>query len=404
MRSSKALAGGVNGVLAVLALTSVAHALNHAYGALMPLIYPIVIDELHLSYTDIGALVGLTNAAGGLVQFSYGFLTRYVRRKVLLGLGQLGSALSLLLTAAASTYGLFFLGNLAARLSQSPQHPVGSALLSDRFPPASRGMALSLHQVGGNIGTLVVPLLAAVLLPALGWRLTLTLFAVPTGAVAVALMAFLVEARQQDGTARHGGIATGQVVRSLLQSRTLVLIMLASVIAAGGRGLGALNTYVPLYLGRDLKATAPVVSLLYTLLLVGGVFGPVVLGRLSDRSGRKAVLYGIYGAGTLLLLGFVGVGNASVLLLGLFLLGVGITSSSDSTLLQVFLADTTTPAERDLVFGMYFTIAYGVGSLWPTLVGYMADNFGMTSAFAVMAATYAVAGLCLVPARETKRA
>jgi predicted MFS family arabinose efflux permease len=368
----------------------------------MPLIFPIVADEFHMSYTDIGFLVGFTTFAGGMVQVVYGFLGRHVLRKVILAVGQFVVGVSCVVTGLASGYPVMFLGNLGARLGASPQHPVGNSLLADRFPVSERGAALSLHVVGGNIGTVLVPVLGAVLLTVIGWRATMFVLGLPAFLLSIALVAFIQERKEDNANAHKQTTPTREIVRQILTSRTMLSLMMASVIGAAGRGLGAFNTYLPLYLNRSLGFSTSAINVLYACLLIGGVIGPFLLGKMSDRSGRRIVLYIIYAASTVLTLIFVGVGAAAPLVMGAVLFVHGMFSYSDSVILTTFLADVATPAQRDIAFSVFFTVAFGVGALWPALLGYIADNYGLVATFVALAATYVAAGLCLLPIRTNK--
>jgi FSR family fosmidomycin resistance protein-like MFS transporter len=394
----------ITGTTGLLILLGCAHAVTHAFGGLMPLIFPSVMSEFHLSYGDIGLLVGFTTFAGGMLQLIYGWLDRYVLRKFILAAGQFVIALSCIVTGLAPGFPVFFLGNLGARIGASPQHPLGNSLLAERFPVSERGSALSLHVVGGNMGTVLVPVVGAVLLSLVGWRTTLLLLAIVPFRLTVALAALLAEKREPHA-ARHASAApTRQSVREILGNRTIVLIMLASVIGAAGRGLNALNTYLPLYMSRNLGLPTATVNILYTCLLVGGVIGPFAMGKLSDRIGRRPVLYLAYsGAATLLFL-FLLLGNAAALLLGVALLTQGIFSHSDSVLLTAFLADVASPVQRDVAFSLFFTVAFGVGALWPTVLGRVADSYGLVATFGAMGLTYLIAALCLVPIHSSHKA
>jgi FSR family fosmidomycin resistance protein-like MFS transporter len=400
--SGRAVVARLNGAAGLLLLLSLAHAVTHAFGGLMPLVFPMVATQFKLTYTDIGLLVGFTQFAGGMLQVVYGVLGQHFLRKTLLAAGQVIIGLSCIVTGLANGFAMLFMGNLGARIGSSPQHPMGNSLLSDRFPAAQRGSALSLHVVGGNIGTVIVPVLGAVLLATVGWRATLFLLAVPAFALSLALTTFIEEHKGETRERRASALPTGQVLRQILSSRTIVLIMLASIIGAAGRGLGALNTYLPLYLNRDLGISTNVINALYTCLLLGGVAGPFLLGRLSDQLGRRLVLYLTYAGATILLLLFVGMGAAPALALGGVLLMQGIFSHSDIVILTTYLADVATPEQRDMAFSVLFTVAFGVGSLWPTVLGVIADHLGLAGAFVAMAAAYAAAGLCLLPIRDKK--
>src|SRR5439155_17951002 len=72
-----------------LFLVSAAHAVIHAMTVLMPLIYPLLQAEYHLTYTQIGLIVAIPNAVGGFLQIAFGLLSRYFLRKVMLGVGNI---------------------------------------------------------------------------------------------------------------------------------------------------------------------------------------------------------------------------------------------------------------------------------------------------------------------------
>ena len=70
-------------------LVVVSHALNHAYDALMPVLYPLLISEFNLQYSAVGLLVMAYRLTGGAFQLIMGFMGRFYKRKVLLGVGMI---------------------------------------------------------------------------------------------------------------------------------------------------------------------------------------------------------------------------------------------------------------------------------------------------------------------------
>ncbi len=80
----------------------------------------------------------------------------------------------------------------------------------------------------------------------------------------------------------------------------------------------------------------------------------------------------------------------------------GMFSYSDSVILTTYLADVAMPAQRDVAFSVFFAVAFGVGALWPALLGYIAHKYGLAATFLALAATYVAAGLCLLPMRSGK--
>ncbi len=404
-----------------LTLVSAAHAVIHAMTVLMPLIYPIIQVEYHLSYTQIGLIVAIPNAVGGLLQIIFGLLSRYLLRKVMLGLGNILVGLSTFFTGTITGFWTLMLWNMLSRIAGSAQHPVGSSYLTDRYGRKRHGYALAWHVAGGNIGTLLVPLIAGPLLGMWGWRPVLYVAALPGILIGIAILILLEERNLLDRrtiTKRPSEVADNQSegshrsdwkagLKSLfepLRNRTLAIIIIVSIVAAGGRGIGNVTTYVPLYLQNILhiESKSSAGFILFTILLIGSVLGPLIGGRLSDRAGRRRLLLIFYGASAVTTVLFILVASPGMpfWLVPLSLLLMGFAVYAESPLLQAYLADSATPQMRDPAFGLYFTLAFGVGSIWSGVLGWMIDLFGFGASFLTMAASYAVAGLLLLFIRK----
>src|SRR5713226_3721854 len=242
-----------------LTLVSAAHAVIHALSVLMPLIYPFIQLEYHLSYTQIGLIVAIPNAVGGLLQIFSGLLSRYILRKVMIGVGNILVGVSTFFTGTIIGFWSLLLWSTLSRIAGAPQRPVGSSYLTDRYGRKRHGYALAWHVAGGNIGTLAVPLIAGPLLGIWGWRPVLYLAALPGIIIGIAILILVEEKDLLDRRIKVAPASsdnrpgrdwkTGlKALFQPLRHRTLAIIMLVSIIAAGGRGLGNVTTYVPLYL------------------------------------------------------------------------------------------------------------------------------------------------------------
>ena len=382
-----------------LALLASGHAAIHAVSALLPLVYAIVIVEFGLDERDIGTFIALTTAVGGTMQLAYGVLTRYVARPVLLAGGQLVFGAGLLVGGLSQSIGHMLGAISVTRIGASPQHPVGNALLSDAFPEERRGFAISAHIAGGNVGTVLVPFVGGALLATIGWQATLAVFGIPALVIG-ALIALLV--REDRADYREEVRASGSArthLREVLGRRDLRLIIGASLVAAGGRGLDIVAPFMVLYLAGPLGFDDQTVTLLYALLLVGAVVGPILAGMLSDRFGRKRTLVAYYLLSAVGILTFVAAGANLVLLVPL-LLPFGTAVFSESPVLQAYLADRAAGPIRDVAFAVYFTFAFGIGAFWAFVIGTVIGEFGYPVAFGVMAASYVVAALLLVLVRD----
>jgi len=375
----------------LVGLISVSHALQHLYVAVLPLTYPLVVAEFHISYTALGVVLGVVGAVGGFLQGAAGFYQR-VSARLVLTLQNLLLAANTVLLGVAPTYPVFGLGQFLGGVISSPQHPVGNAVLTRRFPERG-GTVLGWHTTGGNVGTLVIPLVASLIIVRWGWRAALLAVAVP-----IAIGGVLVAIRLREGApaAGDGGRGAGSVgLRAAVLRRSTLTIIAAGTVAAGGRGLGAVNAFVPAYLRGGLGLAQVTVGLIFTVILASSVVGPIVAGQLADRWGRRLVAIVAYlvGGAALGLFGMTGASIPALLVLGVF---VGAFAYAESPLLQALFADAIEGAPRQAAFGVYFAVSYGAGSLWVILLGWMIDHLGFPAAFWTMAASFAAAAAVLL--------
>ena len=389
----------VGGSVMVVVLVSLAHAMSHAYGALLPLIVPFFQSELHLTYTQIGIMFSVTNLVWGPLQLGFGVLGRYRSRKLLLGIGHICQGLAVIGTGLVHAFADLLAWRVVGRIADAPQHPIGNALITQSFGPERRGLALAINAAGSNLGTVAVPLLGGWLIAVFGWRSTLFMFGL-LGVVVGALVVGLFEdsrGRQRDSQ----GLANiwGEVW-ALLRHRDALLLMISHVIGAGGRGLGVATLYVPLYLSNTLHLQDQPGRLgqLVTIMMVGSVVGPLLVGPLSDRIGRKPVLLVDAVIASACYIGLLLVAGQSWLLLALLIIA-GLAIYSEGALMQTALADVADRTSMDMLFGLYFTIGAAIGAPWAALLGLLIDQYGFPVAFGVMAGSQLLAGLCILPVR-----
>jgi predicted MFS family arabinose efflux permease len=247
-----------------------------------------------------------------------------------------------------------------------------------------------------------VPFVGLALINAFGWQTTLVLFGLPA-LVTGTLIALAV--REDSRDYRRSVRASGSVweqVRTVLGRGDLRLILGASLIAAGGRGLDIVAPFMLLYLRGPLGISEETTAILYALLLVGAVVGPLLAGWISDRFGRRRTLIVYYVLSAAGILAFLGAGANIVLLIPL-LLPFGTAVFSESPVLQAYLADRAEGPMRDVAFAVYFTFAFGIGAFWALVIGNVVSEFGYPVAFTVMAASYLAAAVLLAAVRNGHR-
>lgn len=388
-----------------LGLLSVAHAVNHAFAVLLPPIFLAIIDEFGVSVQAVAFLAAGGAVASGLVQLSYAELTRRVSRRRLLGIGGILFGGGFAAIALATNFLTFSIANVIGRIGGSPQHPVGNGLLAEQFPPQRRGFAISAHIAGGNIGTVVVAVVGTPLIALVGWRGTSALFGVAAIAVAVGILV-LVREHGSDRAAAVAGGSSRDALRAVLADADLRWVFLTSVLGGGGRGLGVVNLFVLIYLTRVLGLDAGTSGFMYGALIVFSVPMPLVAGWLSDRWGRKPLIIAAYLGGAIGFGVFI-LGGTSFVWLWVGIVLMGLFSFAESPQLQALLADIAPPATRDASYALYFTLAFGVGSLWTALYGVvieaMGEPVGVPVVFGLMAVAFLAAALATLPIRTERR-
>jgi MFS family permease len=386
-------------------LLSAAHAVNHAQAVVLPLIFLQIIDEFGVDVQTVAFLAAIGAISTGLVQATFAFLTRRVARRLLMTAGGLLFGLGFAAQALATSFGVFAVTNALSRIGGAPQHPIGNGLLAEQFPPERRGLAISAHISGGNVGTVIVAVAGPALMATIGWRGVSIVFGIPAALVALAILRWVHET----GSDRLAAIAHGSVrsaVGAVLADRRIRRIYLASVLGGGGRGLGVANLFALLYLTQVLGLPSTTTDLMYGALIVLSVPMPLVAGWLSDRIGRRPTIIGAYLGGAVGFVVFIIAGpNMVGLWIGLAIMGL--FSFAESPQLQALLADAVPVGLRDVAFALYFTLAFGVGSSWVALYGTIVDvagePAGLPLVFWLMAVSFVATAVIMWPVQDPPR-
>jgi predicted MFS family arabinose efflux permease len=381
-----------------LTLISLAHGINHAQSALKPLVFPLVLRELNFGYSELGIMLGVASAVGGMLQLGAGALGRILPRHHLLGIGNASVGVCFVFVALAQSYFQFFFWTVMSRVGGAAQHPVGSSLLSHHFKQKKLGTALATHFTAGNIGTAVIPLCAAILISFWGWRGTVTLFAIPAILVGLAMSIWL-----KDSAARHSANSTAkssfiQDSGQVIGNRNLRWILVAAIVAAGGSGHGIISSFLPLYLNHNLGMDSTAVGVVFTLMNIGSIFGPMLGGKLADRYHPQRILLVAFflSALTTLIIPALGASYLGVAAAAFFL---GVTAFGTHPILQTLVAHSAAEGSRDTAFAWFYTATFLAGAFWSPAVGYLSEWMGLTAAFGAMAVSFVLASACILLGR-----
>jgi predicted MFS family arabinose efflux permease len=392
--------GIVRSANSVLAVVTISHLMQHIYLGIS-ILFPLIIADLNLSYTEFGLIIAISSLIGGILQIGFSVLSRKIARHILLGLGNILLSLGTFLTSFAYNFLHFLYARLIASIGIAPQHPMGTAIISERFDSKSIGKAIGIHFGLAYIGNIIGPLFMTILAIVVGWRNTLMIFSIPVLIVGFTTIWYLSEGKKVVNVTKRSKIPSLKSdVVSVIRTKSVIPIIITQTLISGGTDLGIIVIYTPLFLADALKLNVFERGIVYTIALVGGVLGPVTLGRYADKFGhlKTATLSTLIAVISVYLLSFYDSANL-ILVFHLFILGFA--SFALPTLLQTHLVKITKEFKRDLVVGMFFTISFGFGSLWAGIMGYIIDTYSFSAAFMVMGTLGLIAFIIL--AEQTRR-
>jgi MFS family permease len=389
-------------------LITLGHSLTHWYPATFYLLLPIIGKELGLSYSQIGLVMTCQYIAGAVANIPGGVLVDTVGRKgVLMALSLFWVGFPYLLMGFSHGY-LMLLGCVAlVGFGNSLWHPTAIPTLANRFPER-KGLVLSLHGMGGNVGDAFAPIVVGALLATLSWRQVVLLNVVPGVVISLLIFVFL-GTLQLSGKKRGPEREGGQSLRSYFQGlpelfRNRGLILLSTSSAFRSMTQNALLTFLPVYLAYRLGYSPFLVGACMFALQTAGFAASPVAGYLSDRMGRKRIMMTSM-AMTAVVLVFMALAGKSlafvffVAVLGFFLYAI-------RPVMQAWLLESTPKNMGGTSIGVLFGAQAAGSSVGPLLGGIVADHYGLTATFNFLAVTIVFANLFIffMPRTEAKPA
>jgi len=387
----------------IFAIVCGGHFINHFQSAMLGVIYPLMMKEVGMSYLAIASLASVYNTFGSILQASYGFIVPYLRRGVILGIGNCLLGLSVVATGFASTFNHFFTARLIGGIGSSPQHPVGSSMLASHFG-AARGRALALHTTAGQIGGLLAPLIAALLVTWFGWRGAFWIIGALTTLAGLVCFVFrdsLRDAAQDKPKSRLAPVGW-EAYKACLKNKNILLVSLVFMAGAAGRGQDINEVYIIPHFVHDFHLEITQAAFLFTLVQIGSLTGPFVWGWISDRYNRKLVIQASLLTSGLCTLWLAWQETVSAgLFVNLVVYGAAVTSRQ--TLTQALLADLVGEDLYDAAFSLYYFIGFISIPFWTVITGGVMTKYGFGPAFSVISISYLLAMSLLMLLRMPRK-
>src|SRR5215831_8706177 len=368
-------AGGT--AIGILAVISFCHLLNDMLQSLLPALYPMIKSSYGLSFAQIGLLTFTFQFTASLLQPAVGALADKSPRPYSLAIGMGFTLVGLLLLAFAASYSLLLVAAALIGTGSSVFHPESSRVA--RMASGGRhGFAQSVFQVGGNLGTSAGPLLAAfIVLPhgqsSVAWF---------SGA---ALLGIFLLVNVGHWYKAHGvsRLASAANARRVAPRRhvALALIVLLMLVFSKYVYLASISSYYTFYLIERFHLSVRSSQLHLFVFLASAAIGGMIGGPLGDRLGSKYIIWAsILGVLPFTLL----LPHANLFWTGVLTVPIGLILASAFPAIVVYAQDLL-PGRTGTVAGLFFGLAFGMGSIGAAVLGRLADHVGIDTIYQICA-------------------
>ncbi|ANU62504.1 MFS transporter [Muribaculum intestinale] len=362
----------------ILFAISIAHLLNDMVQSIVPSIYPIIKEEMGLSFIQIGVITLVFQLTSSLLQ---PFVGMYADRRP----SPYALAAGMCFTLTGLIW-LAFTGSYAAMLGAVSVIGIGSSIF---HPEASRvaqlaaggkkGLAQSIFQVGGNGGTAIGPLLAALIVLPHG-RLAVLWFAL------AAIMGALILTRVGRWYKRVVSNISGQrrKVRSVvdhLSKRRINMALAVLVVLTFSKQfyLASMTSYFTFFLIDKFGVSIQYSQIALFAFLAASAVGIIAGGYIGDKIGRKYVIWGsILGAAPFA----IAMPYAGLTLTIILAIIVGLVISSAFSAILVYATELK-PGKVGMIAGLFFGLSFGLGGVGAAFFGWLADIRGIYFVFEI---------------------
>ena len=361
-------------IVKIVGAVAVAHLLNDLIQAVLPAIYPMLKTNFSLSFAQVGLISLVYQITASLLQPWIGLYTDKNPKPYLLPLGMVVTFSGILLLAFSPNFAVLLMASALIGVGSSTFHPEASRVA--RMASGGRfGTAQSTFQVGGNTGTAIGPLLAALIIVPFGQHAVALL-------IVFALLAIWVlfgVSRWSISYSKKQLAAKAQQVHSKLHGRQLVIALstICVLMFAKFTYIASISNYFTFYLMHKFHISLQSAQLHLFAFLAAVALGTFAGGPIGDKIGRKAVIW----------VSFVGMAPFALMMpfANLFWTTVlsvmtGLVLSSAFAAMVVY-AQEAVPGRVGMIAGLMFGLMFGVSGIAAAGLGYLADLKGIEWVF-----------------------
>lgn len=351
----------------ILGAISVSHLLNDMMQSVLLALYPLLKGNFSLSFAQVGVITLAFQFSSSLLQPVIGAFTDRSPKPYSLPVGMGFTLSGLLLLSQAWNFASVVAAATLIGIGSSVFHPESSRVA--RMASAGQhGLAQSIFQVGGNAGSSLGPLIAALLIVPFGQASVIWVSLAALAAMLILTRVSRWYAANLHGVRGRSSLGRTETGLSRRQVRSALVVLLVLIFSKYFY-LAGLNSYLTFYLMH--RFGLPIQSAQYCLFvfLFAVAVGTVVGGPVGDRIGRKRVIWGsILGVAPFALL----LPYASLLwtIVLVFIIGLIIASAFSAILVY---AQELVPGRTGMISGMFFGLAFGMAGIGAAALGSLAD-------------------------------
>jgi MFS family permease len=366
-------------------LLGLGHGATHWIAGTFYVLLPFITKDLGLSYTQAGFLVSILHISSFVANFGSGAVVDMTGRTVVFQVVSLGVGAAAL-AAFGFTGAYLVLCAMVALIGMTNNlwHPPAISFISEQYPD-NRGYALSIHATGASVGDMVAPLAAGVAVTWWSWQGTAIVNSAPVFVVTAIFLFYLMpKDKPKKGSAAKGANFQDYLkgLAGLVKRRAVLgLCLMAALRSMAQNGL---LMFLPLYLADVMNVSPVVMGGAIAGMHLGGVIVSPIAGALSDRIGRRPVVMGGLAATTLIVAGLTFVTNATVYVTAVSVLGFVLYAVRP--VIHSWMMDMAPPEVRGSATSMLFGTQAGLSVLMPLIGGAVADAYGLSEVFYVIAA------------------
>lgn len=365
-------------VFPILFSIAFAHLINDLLQAVIPASYPIIKENFHFNFTQIGLITLAYQLAASILQPLIGFYTDRYPKPFSQIFGMCFSLAGIITLSYANSFSIIITAVVLIGVGSSIFHPEASRI-SFLASGGKRGLAQSIFQLGGNLGTAIAPLLVALFVVpnTQHYILWFAVFAV-VGILVLTRIAFWYQAHLTFRKANKPIIELPNLSKLRINISVVILLIL---IFSKVFYTSSMSSYFTFYLIEKFHLTIQSAQFYLVLFLASCAFGTLIGGSLGDKFGRKYVIwFSVLGAAPFTIL----LPYCNLFWTGIVSVTIGTIISSAFPAILVY-AQELLPKKLGMVSGLFYGFAFGMGGLGSAILGNLADKTSLTFVYHICA-------------------